>query len=61
VVTDPDQTTATAYRVTSLPVTVLIGKDGTLQSVHVGFSTDDRASIRQDMEQLVAGKPLVEK
>jgi peroxiredoxin len=61
VVTDPDQSAATAYRVTSLPVTVLIGKDGTVQSAHVGFSTDDRASIRQDMEQLVSGKPLVER
>ena len=60
VVLDPDQKAAAAFRVTSLPVTVLIGKNGTVQSAHVGFSTEDRALIRQDVEQLVEGKQLVE-
>lgn len=60
VVLDPQQDGAAAYRVTSVPAAVLIGKDGTLQAVHVGMSPEARELIRQDLEQLVAGKTLVE-
>ena len=59
VVLDPEQRATAAYRITSLPVTVLIGKDGTVQAVHVGTSQEERALIRADMEELVAGNPLV--
>ncbi len=59
VVLDPKQQATAAYRITSLPVTVLIGKDGTVQAVHVGTSPEERALIRADMEELVAGNPLV--
>ena len=59
VVLDPKQEATAAYRITSLPVTVLIGKDGTLQAVHVGTSPEERALIRADMEKLVAGNRLV--
>jgi len=60
VVLDPELKAAAAYRVTALPVTVLVGKNGTLQAAHVGISPEDRALIRQDLEQLLEGKPLVE-
>ena len=60
VVLDPEQRATAAYRITSLPVTVLIGKNGTVQSVHVGTSQEERALIRADMEELVAGNPLVQ-
>jgi len=59
VVLDPKQQATAAYRITSLPVTVLIGKNGTVQAVHVGTSLEERALIRADMEALVAGKQLV--
>lgn len=60
VVLDPEQKVAEAYRVTSLPVTVLIAKDGTLQAAHVGTTPEVRSLIRQDLQQLVEGKPLEE-
>lgn len=60
VVLDPEQQVAEAYRVTSLPVTVLIAKDGTLQAAHVGTTPEVRTLIRRDLQQLVEGKPLVE-
>jgi len=60
VVLDLEQKAAEAYRVTSLPVTVLIGKDGTLQAVHVGTAPEARALIRQDLQPLLEGKQLVE-
>jgi peroxiredoxin len=60
VVLDLERKVAEAYRVTSLPVTVLIGKDATLQAVHVGPSPEARALIRQDLQQLVEGKRLVD-
>ena len=59
VVLDPKQQATAAYRITSLPVTVLIGKNGTVQAVHVGTSREERALIRADVEALVAGKQLV--
>jgi peroxiredoxin len=60
VVLDPEQKVAEAYRVTSLPVTVLIAKDGTVQAAHVGTAPEVRTLIRRDLELLVAGKLLVE-
>lgn len=45
---------------TSLPVTVLIAKDGTLQAAHVGTTPEVRTLIRRDLQQLVEGKPVVE-
>ncbi len=60
VVLDPEQKVAEVYRVTSLPVTVLIAKDGTLQATHVGTTPEVRTLIRRDLQQLVEGKPLVE-
>lgn len=60
VVIDPEQKVAEAYRVTSLPVTVLIAKDGTVQAAHVGTTPEVRSLIRQDLQQLLEGKPFVE-
>lgn len=59
VVVDVEQQAARKYGITSLPVTVLIGKDGTLQAAHVGSAPEQRALIRQDLERLLEGKQLV--
>lgn len=58
VVMDPQQQATSAYRITSLPVTVMIGKDGKVQAAHVGASEEVRALIRQDLQVLVEGRNL---
>jgi peroxiredoxin len=59
VVLDPNRKAAAAYRVTSLPVAVLIGKDGTLQATHVGLDPASRDRIRAELKSLIDGKPLL--
>lgn len=58
VVFDPDQKAARAYRVTALPVTVLIAKDGTIQAAHVGAHDEARELIKGDVEKLLKGERL---
>ena len=59
VVLDPQQAAAKAYRVTSLPATVMIGKDGTLQAVHVGSDSESRELISQDLQRVLKGESLI--
>jgi thiol-disulfide isomerase/thioredoxin len=42
-----------------LPMTVLIGKDGTVQAVHLGFREDLSDSLSHEIEQLLDGEKLV--
>jgi thiol-disulfide isomerase/thioredoxin len=42
-----------------LPHTVLIGKDGSVQASHLGFSGDLAEELSQEIEQLLDGKRLV--
>jgi thiol-disulfide isomerase/thioredoxin len=42
-----------------LPHTVLIGKDGSIQASHLGFSGDLAEELSQEIEQLLDGKSLV--
>jgi peroxiredoxin len=46
------------YQVEGIPQTVLVGKDGKVQVVHVGFSTDLSKQLTQNIEDLLAGKDL---
>jgi peroxiredoxin len=46
------------YRINAIPVTVLIGKDGTVQAYHSGSGQEVRQQIRAQVETLIAGKPL---
>ena len=46
------------YKVEGIPQTVLIGKDGTVQVVHVGFGPDMKAELKKEIEDLAAGKVL---
>lgn len=59
VLLDPDQQGSAAYRITSVPVAVIVGLDGTIQAVHVGNSPEQRTLFERDLEQVLAGKPLV--
>lgn len=46
------------FGVRGIPQTVLIGRDGTVQSVHVGFSPDLKEELTRQLQALVDGKPL---
>ena len=47
-----------SYGVEGIPQTVLIGKDGKVQVVHVGFSDSLADELSQQVEDLLAGKDL---
>lgn len=46
VVNDPGAAIAQRYGLSGLPTAYLIGRDGTIQGVHEGFSPDDLSKIR---------------
>jgi peroxiredoxin len=55
---DPDGAISESYQVQGIPQTVLIGKDGRVQVVHVGFSSELGKTLEQNFEDLLAGKDL---
>lgn len=46
------------YKAHSIPQTVIIGKDGTVQVVHVGYSADLENAITEELTALVKGEKL---
>ena len=46
------------YKVEGIPQTLLIGKDGKVQVVHVGFNGELGAILTKEVEDLLAGKDL---
>lgn len=50
-----------AFGVQNLPTTVILGKDGTVQSVYIGFSGSLEDILGGDLEALVAGEDLAAK
>lgn len=56
VLLDSDQRGSAAYRITSIPVAVIVGLDGTIQAAHVGNSPEKRSLFERDLEQVLAGK-----
>jgi peroxiredoxin len=55
---DADGKITESYGVEGIPQTVLIGKDGKVQVVHVGFSENLADELSQQIEDLLAGKDL---
>ncbi len=53
---DADGSVADAYGVTGIPHTVIVGKDGTLEKVHVGFSPTLKESLSNEIERLLAAE-----
>jgi peroxiredoxin len=47
-----------AYKVNGIPQTVLIGKDGKVQVVHIGYSDNLPDMLSKEIEDLLAGKDL---
>jgi peroxiredoxin len=58
VVFDTDTAVAKLYQVAGIPQTVLIGKDGTVQVVHVGLMPNLEKLLSDELDDLVAGKDL---
>jgi thiol-disulfide isomerase/thioredoxin len=61
VVMDADGAAAVAYRVEAIPHTVIIGRDGSVEAVHVGASEGMEAKLRKQLDALLEGKSLVPK
>lgn len=59
VLLDPRAETLAAYRIQTIPATILIGKDGTVQAFHSGSTDAVRAQVRADAAALMAGQTLV--
>lgn len=57
---DPEGTVGEQYGVEAIPQTVLIGKDGTVQVVHVGASPNLEEKLSAQIEDLLAGKDLAQ-
>lgn len=51
---------AAQYMAQSIPQTVIIGKDGAVQAVHVGYSGNFEAAITKELTALAKGVTLVE-
>lgn len=49
---------ARAFHVTGIPQTVLIGKDGTVQVIHVGFDPSMEEKLREQIRTLVDGRSI---
>ncbi len=56
---DTEGKAASAYAVGGIPQTVLIGRDGTVQAVHVGFAPGMEGELTRQIQMLVDGKALV--
>jgi thiol-disulfide isomerase/thioredoxin len=53
---DSDGAIGKLYKVTGIPTLVIVGKDGTVQAVQVGFSPDLKDQLKKKLETLIAGK-----
>ncbi len=61
VVMDTEGTASAAYRVEGIPHTVIIGRDGIVQAVHVGAGDGMEAKLRKQLDTLLEGKSLAPK
>ncbi len=59
VVMDTEGAISTLYKVEPIPQTVIIGRDGTVQAVHIGVSPDLEENLRHELSVLAKGGSLV--
>lgn len=57
---DTDGRVQSVYGADSIPRMILIGKDGTVQAVHAGFSPALGKDLREQLDTLLAGKTLLD-
>jgi peroxiredoxin len=55
---DKNSAVGAQYGASSIPLTVIVGKDGTVQAVHVGLTAGLKKSLTDELDALVAGKSL---
>jgi len=55
---DSEGKVGSAYQVAAIPTLVLIDKKGMVQSVHVGYNPVIKATLRTELDALLAGKDL---
>jgi thiol-disulfide isomerase/thioredoxin len=60
VLLDKDGRVAQKYQASSIPQTVIIDTDGSVQAVHVGLLPDLESKLSSELEQLLAGNKLTE-
>lgn len=58
---DKDKSVARKYALEGIPQTVIVGKDGTVQAVHVGVGPELDKQLTKELDTLIAGKKLAEK
>ncbi len=58
---DPSGSVGELFAVEGLPTLVVLDAKGVVQSAHVGFSPDIRATLAAEIDALLAGKPLPKK
>ena len=57
---DPSGGLAEQLRVEALPTSVVIGREGTIQAVHVGYQRGFVKTMRKELDALVQGVELAE-
>ena len=50
---DPDSESGQAYMVTGIPQTVIVGRDGVVKKVHIGFRPDLEAMLKAELDEIL--------
>ena len=53
---DPESTTGRLYQVRGIPQTVVVGKDGKIKQVHVGFDPNMETKLKGELDEILAEK-----
>lgn len=56
---DPEGQSGKIYEADAIPQTVVIGKDGVVQAVHVGLLPDLKQQLQGELDTLLSGKSLI--
>ncbi|MCA9423677.1 MAG: DUF2092 domain-containing protein [Candidatus Omnitrophica bacterium] len=57
---DMTRLAATTYQVGPIPQTVIIGKNGVIENVHIGLPPDLKSLLTKELDTLIAGKSLLD-
>jgi len=57
-IADESNAITRAFRVVSFPTMAVIGRDGTVQAIHVGYSPDEMQALSRDIDRLLKGESL---